>query len=91
MPPHGTGGGRDTDSPTGTGSQPERRRSKGKRRCVCVCGGGSMLLGWVPFLFFALSVHYLLVCYIHVCTYIFIYIVCTCDQTSSFIYTSLFQ
>ena len=30
-----------------------------------------MLLGWVPFFLFILSVHYLLVCYIHVfsCTF----------------------
>ena len=31
-------------------------------------GGGSMLLGWVPFFLFTLPVHYLLVCYIHVCS-----------------------
>ena len=38
---------------------------------ICVCGGGgggSMLLGWVPFFLFTLPVHYLLVCYIHVCS-----------------------
>ena len=50
---------------------------------VCIVGGGgvlrgkvglSMLLGWVPFFFFALSVCYLLVCYAHVfsCTHKYI-------------------
>ena len=35
---------------------------------MCGGGGGSMLLGWVPFFLFTLPVHYLLVCYIHVCS-----------------------
>ena len=46
-----------------------RRESLGTR---LMFRGVSMLLGWVPFfLFFTLSIHYLLVCYTHVYS-------CTC-------------